>query len=241
VPQFVTVEDSMSMVHASRGPLKPASPQLQSETAIVCGLASAALSGKTDPALWQDYSNNYDHIRESISRVVPDCANYNERVRQPGGFRMPNEAGRRVWGTPSGKAEFHTGPVTAFTVAPGRFVLQTFRSHDQFNTTIYGLNDRYRGIGNGRRVIFMNPDDLKKQGLKPMQLVDITSYWSDGTRHADGFQAVPYEMPSGNCAAYYPEANVLVPLGSSAEGSGTPTSKSVEVSIVAATPRKSPA
>ena len=240
VPQFVTVEDSMSMVHASRGPLKPASPHLQSETAIVCGLASAALSGKTDGALWQDYSNNYDHIRESISRVVPDCTDYNERVRQPGGFRMPNKAGRRVWDTPSGKAEFHTGPVTAFTVAPGRFVLQTFRSHDQFNTTIYGLNDRYRGIGHGRRVIFMNPDDLKEQGLKPMQLVDITSYWSDGTRHADGFQAVPYEMPSGNCAAYYPEANVLVPLGSSAEGSGTPTSKSVEVSIVASTPRTSP-
>ena len=232
VAQFVTVEDSMSMVHASRGALKPASPHLQSETAIVCGLAEAALSGKSATP-WQAYANDYDKIRESIERVIPDCEDYNDRVRRPGGFRMSNNAARRVWETPTLKANFHTAPVTAFTVAPGRFVLQTFRSHDQFNTTIYGLNDRYRGIGHGRRIIFMNPGDLKKLGLRPLQLVDITSHWSDGTRHADGFQAVPYEMPSGNCAAYYPEANVLVPLGSAAEHSGTPTSKSVEISIVA--------
>ena len=232
VPQFVTVEDSMSMVHASRGALKPASPRLQSETAIVCGLAQATLLAKSSTP-WQDYANNYDRIRESIGRVIPDCDDYNVRVRRPGGFRMSNSAGRRVWDTPTCKANFHTAPVTAFTVPSDRFVLQTFRSHDQFNTTIYGLNDRYRGIGHGRRVLFMNPGDLKGLGLRPMQSVDITSYWSDGTRHADGFQAVPYEMPSGNCAAYYPEANVLVPLGSAADFSGTPTSKSVEISIVA--------
>ena len=232
VPQFVTVEDSMSMVHSSRGTLKPASPHLKSETVIVCGLAAATLSGKPC-APWRDYANDYDHIRETIARVIPDCDDYNLRVRRPGGFRMSNSAGRRVWDTPTHKASFHTGPVTAFTAAPGRFVLQTFRSHDQFNTTIYGLNDRYRGIGHGRRILFMNPDDLKNLGLRPLQLVDITSHWSDGTRHADAFQAVPYEMPSGNCAAYYPEANVLVPIGSSAEFSGTPTSKSIEISIVA--------
>ena len=232
VPQFVTVEDSMSMVHASRGALKPASPHLQSETAIVCGLAGAALSDQCATP-WPDYANDYDHIREAIERVIPGCGDYNVRVRRPGGFRMANSAARRVWETPTLKASFHTAPVTAFTVASGRFVLQTFRSHDQFNTTIYGLNDRYRGIGHGRRIIFMNPGDLKKLGLRPLQLVDITSHWSDGTRHADGFQAVPYEMPPGNCAAYYPEANVLVPLGSAAEHSGTPTSKSVEISIVA--------
>lgn len=232
VPQFVTVEDSMSMVHASRGALQPASPHLLSETAIVCGLAGAALSGRTATP-WSGFADEYDLIRESIARVVPDCEDYNNRVRRPGGFRMSNKAGRRVWDTPTGKANFHPAPVTAFTGAPGRFVLQTFRSHDQFNTTIYGLNDRYRGIGHGRRIIFMNPGDLKNLGLRPLQLVDITSHWSDGTRHADGFQAVPYEMPPGNCAAYYPEANVLVPLGSAAEHSGTPTSKSVEISIVA--------
>lgn len=230
VPQFVTVEDSMSMVHASRGKLTPASPHLISETAIVCGLAEAALKGKSQ-APWQDFSNNYDHIRDAVERVVPDFENFNDRVRHPGGFRLPNGAGRRVWDTPSKKAGFHTVPVTAFQAAPGRFVLQTFRSHDQFNTTIYGLNDRYRGIGHGRRIIFMNPGDMKRLGLKPLQLVDITSHWSDGTRHADGFQAIPYEMPEGNCAAYYPEANVLVPIGSAAEFSGTPTSKSVEISI----------
>ncbi|MDB6070777.1 MAG: hypothetical protein JWL81_1948 [Verrucomicrobiales bacterium] len=230
VPQFVTVEDSMSMVHASRGKLTPASPHLMSETAIVCGLAEAALKGKSQ-APWQDFSNNYDHIRDAVERVVPDFENFNDRVRHPGGFRLPNGAGRRVWDTPSKKAGFHTVPVSAFQAAPGRFVLQTFRSHDQFNTTIYGLNDRYRGIGHGRRIIFMNPGDMKRLGLKPLQLVDITSHWSDGTRHADGFQAIPYEMPEGNCAAYYPEANVLVPIGSAAEFSGTPTSKSVEISI----------
>jgi len=232
MPQFVTVEDSMSVVHASRGGLKPASPHLLSETAIVCGLAGAALSGKTKVP-WADFAGDYDQIRDAISRIVPDFEDFNERVRAPGGFRLPNQAGRRVWETPSGKAGFHTVPVTAFKAAPGRFVLQTFRSHDQFNTTIYGLNDRYRGIGHGRRIIFMNPADLKQLGLRPLQLVDITSYWADGTRHADGFQAVPYEMPSGNCAAYYPEANVLVPLGSAAEFSGTPTSKSIEISITA--------
>ena len=123
--------------------------------------------------------------------------------------------------------------MSAFRAAAGHLVLQTFRSHDQFNTTIYGNNDRYRGIGQGRRIVFMNPQDMRDRGLRPLQLVDITSYWSDGTREAAGFQAVPYEMPPGNCAAYYPEANVLVPLGSAAEHSGTPTSKSVEVSVVA--------
>ncbi len=235
MPQFVTVEDSMSMVHASRGQLTPASPHLQSETAIVCGLASAALAGRSEVP-WEDFSNDYDRIRDTIERVIPGFERFNERVRHPGGFRLPNEAGRRVWDTPSGKAGFHTVPVTAFRASPGRFVLQTFRSHDQFNTTIYGLNDRYRGIGHGRRIIFMNPEDVKQLGLRPLQLVDITSYWPDGTRHADGFQAVPYEMPRGNCAAYYPEANVLVPLGSAAEFSGTPTSKSIEVSIAASTP-----
>lgn len=233
VPQFVTVEDSMSMVHASRGNLRPASPHLRSETAIVCGLAAAVL-GERSRVRWKAFADDYSAVRDAIERVLPDFKDFNERVGQAGGFRLPNGAGRRVWDTASGKAEFHTAAVSAFQAAAGHLVLQTFRSHDQFNTTIYGNNDRYRGIGHGRRIVFMNPLDLKERGLRPLQLVDITSYWADGTRQAAGFQAVPYEMPRGNCAAYYPEANVLVPLGSAAERSGTPTSKSIEVSIAAA-------
>ncbi len=232
VPQFVTVEDSMSVVHASRGQLRPAAPALRSETAIVCGLAAAVLAGRSRVP-WAVFADDYNAVRDAIERVLPDFKNFNERVGQPGGFRLPNAAGRRVWDTPTGKAGFHTVPVSAFRAAAGHLVLQTFRSHDQFNTTIYGNNDRYRGIGQGRRIVFMNPQDMRDRGLRPLQLVDITSYWSDGTREAAGFQAVPYEMPPGNCAAYYPEANVLVPLGSAAEHSGTPTSKSVEVSVVA--------
>lgn len=232
VPQTVTVENSMSIVHGSRGRLSPASPYLRSETAIVAGLAAAALSEKSTVP-WEDFSNNYDRIRDAVARVVPDFGGFNERIREPGGFHLYNPARRRVWRTPSGRAEFSTEPVSAFTPAEGRFVLQTLRSHDQFNTTIYGNNDRYRGIGHGRRVVFMNPGDLKNLGLRPMQPVDLTSHWSDGTRFAPHFLAVPYEMPPGNCAAYFPEANVLVPLTSTAETSGTPTSKSIEISIAA--------
>ncbi|MES2709647.1 MAG: FdhF/YdeP family oxidoreductase [Verrucomicrobiota bacterium] len=234
VPQSVTVENSMSIVHASRGRLKPASPHLLSETAIVAGLAAAALEGKTTVP-WEAFSNDYNLIRDAVTRVIPHFENFNERILQPGGFHLYNSARRRVWDTPSRRAVFSSEKVSAFTPAAGRLVLQTLRSHDQFNTTIYGLNDRYRGIGHGRRVVFVNPQDLKKLGIKPMQPVDITSHWSDGTRVAPRFLAVPYEMPSGNCAAYFPEANVLVPVGSSAEISGTPTSKSIEVSITPST------
>jgi anaerobic selenocysteine-containing dehydrogenase len=213
--------------------MKPASPHLLSETAIVAGLAEAALKGRTTVP-WADFSKDYDLIRESVSRVIPHFEDFNTRVRQPGGFHLYSSARRRIWDTASGRAEFSAAPVSAFTPQPGRFVLQTLRSHDQFNTTIYGLNDRYRGIGHGRRVIFVNPRDLKKLGIRPMQPVDITSHWSDGTRVAPGFLAVPYEMPSGNCAAYFPEANVLIPLGSHADISGTPTSKSIEVTLAPA-------
>ncbi|RYD35237.1 MAG: FdhF/YdeP family oxidoreductase [Verrucomicrobiaceae bacterium] len=230
VPQSVTVENSMSIVHASRGRLTPASPWLLSETAIVAGLAAAALEEKTTVP-WGEFANDYDLIRDAVSRVVPHFENFNERVRHPGGFHLYSPARRRIWDTPTGRAGFSSAKLSAFTTAPGRFVLQTLRSHDQFNTTVYGLNDRYRGIGHGRRVVFVNPQDLKNLGIKPMQPVDLTSHWSDGTRVAPRFLAVPYEMPSGNCAAYFPEANVLVPLGSTAEISGTPTSKSIEVSI----------
>lgn len=230
VQQFVTVEDSMGVVHMSRGALEPASPHLRSEPAIIAGTAAATLKGRTRVD-WEGLAANYDRIRDHISRVVPGFENFNERVRKPGGFYLPNSARRRVWDTPSGLAEFRTNPPSAFTAAPGRLVLQTLRSHDQFNTTVYGLNDRYRGIGNERRVVFVNPDDLREMGIQPLQAVDVTSHWKGQTRTARRFLAIPYEMPRGNCAAYFPEANVLVPVDSYAEVSQTPTSKSVEVSL----------
>lgn len=233
VPQFVTVENSMGIVHMSRGMLPPASPHLRSEPAIVAGTAAAVL-GDRSRVDWLRLAQDYDRIRDRIEAVVPGFENFNERARRPGGFYLPNGARRRVWETPTGKAMFSSDPLTVFTAAPGRLVLQTLRSHDQFNTTIYGLNDRYRGIGNARRIVFVNPDDLRERGIAPMRPVDITSHWVDGERHARGFLAVPYEMPRGCCAAYFPEANVLVPAGSFAEISQTPTSKSVEVTIAPA-------
>lgn len=232
VPQFVTVENSMSIVHMSQGKLKPASEHLRSECAIVAGTAQAVARG-AGPVAWMELAGNYDLIRELIEQVIPNFDNFNTRVRTPGGFYLPSMARRRLWDTPEKKAVFFQNPLTSFQVGEGRLALQTFRSHDQFNTTIYGLNDRYRGIGNERRVIFVNPEDLKARGIGPMKPVDITSYWSDGERTVKGFLAIPYEMPRGNCAAYFPEANPLIPIGSFAEISQTPTSKSVEVSIQA--------
>ncbi len=231
VPQFVTVENSMSVVHSSQGRLRPASPLLRSETAIVAGLAAAVL-GERSGVRWEELAGEYDRIREHIERVVPGFTNFNERVRQPGGFYLPNEARRRVWRTTNGRAQFVANPLSAFRPAAGQLVLQTFRSHDQFNTTVYGLNDRYRGIGNERRIVFMNPDDMKERGIGKLQPVDLTSHWHDGERVLRRFLAVPYEVPSGHCAAYYPEANALVPVTSVAEISNTPTSKGVAVTIV---------
>jgi molybdopterin-dependent oxidoreductase alpha subunit len=230
--QFLTVENSMSVVHASHGKLDPASPHLLSEPQIIARTAAATLKGRTSVP-WLDLGRDYDLIRDRIERVVPGFEDFNQRVRQPGGFYLPNNARDLKWDTATGKANFATHELSCVQSAEGQLVLQTFRSHDQFNTTVYGLNDRYRGIGNERRVVFMNPQDMKKRGLSPLQAVDMTSEHAGQTRLARRFLAVPYDMPAGSAAAYFPEANVLVPIDSFADVSLTPTSKSVLIRVAA--------
>lgn len=229
-PQIVTVEDSMGVVHSSKGPLEPASPHLLSETAIICRLAKMTLGAKSTVP-WSDFEMNYDHIRSAIERVIPGFENFNERVRQPGGFYLPNGVKERVFKTETGKANFSINPLSALPVGKGELILQTFRSHDQFNTTIYGMDDRYRGIKNERRVIFLNPQDMQERGIEAEEAIDITSHFEGETRTAELFLAIPYETPRGSAAAYYPEANVLVPINSTAKISQTPTSKSVIVTL----------
>ena len=230
--RFVSCENSMGVVQMSRGVLDPASPHLRSEVEIVAGIA-AEYHGDTSSVPWSWLAEDYDRIRSLIERVIPGFTNYNERVVQHGGFYLPNAAKERQWNTPEEKAVFSTAPMDAFEATGGRLILQTIRSHDQFNTTVYGPDDRYRGISNARRIILVNPQDLLDRGIKPGTPVDVTSFWRGETRKAERFIALPYEMPRGSAAAYFPEANVLVPIGSQAEGSGTPTSKSVEIEITA--------
>ncbi|MFF5228041.1 FdhF/YdeP family oxidoreductase [Dactylosporangium sp. NPDC000521] len=231
--QRVTVEDSMSEVHASRGRSAPAGPLLRSEVDIVCGLAAATL-GDRHGIPWSSFTADYDRIRDRISRVVPGCADYNARIAG-GGFRMPHgPRDSRTFPTPEGRAVFTVSPLVVLEVPPGRLVLQTIRSHDQFNTTIYGLDDRYRGIRSGRRVVFINALDLAELGFADGDLVDLVSEFSDGVaRRAPRFRLVSYDTPKGCVAAYYPETNPLVPLDSQAAVSGTPTSKWVVVRLVA--------
>lgn len=236
VAQMVTVEDSMSMVHGSGGINAPASPHLRSEVAIIAGIAEATLGNGI--VNWPELADDYDLIRDMIERVIPGLDDYNERVRQPRGFHMRNSASERDWRTGSEKANFFTGALPEATEhqqarsKPGVFVLQTFRSHDQYNTTIYGMDDRYRGVYGERRVVFMNPQDMTEIGAHARQRVDVIGEFGDGVeRIAEDFKLVPYNIPRGCLAGYYPELNVLVPLHSYGEGSFTPTSKSVLVSF----------
>ena len=235
-PQVVTVEDSMCSVHASRGPLQPASPHLRSEVSIVTGIAEATI-GDRYGIDWAAMRDDYRVIRGHISRVVHGCQTYEDDVRRPGGFVMPHPPrDERRFDTRSGKAEFVVSPVEALQIPPGHLVLQTLRSHDQYNTTIYGLSDRYRGIEGGRRVIMVNPADIEHLGHEDGDLVDLITHWP-GDRHvrrANSFRIVGYPTPRGSAAAYYPETNPLVPLDSTALGSNTPTSKSVIIRLVAA-------
>ncbi|MGV3662399.1 MAG: FdhF/YdeP family oxidoreductase [Prosthecobacter sp.] len=227
---FCTVENSMSVVHASHGKLAAASPHLLSEPEIVARTAAATL-GSRSKTPWLKLGTDYDKVRERIERVVPGFENFNERVRKPGGFYLPNTARELKWVTASGKANFNTHPLTCVQPRADQLVLQTFRSHDQFNTTVYGLNDRYRGIGNERRIVFMNPGDMKAREISPLAPVDMTSEFNGETRVANRFLAIPYDMPAGCAAAYFPEANVLVPIDSYADVSLTPTSKSVLITV----------
>ncbi|MFD4017297.1 FdhF/YdeP family oxidoreductase [Streptomyces sindenensis] len=229
--QFVTVEDSMGLVHASRGNLTPASPHLLSEPAIVARLARAVLgAGSRTP--WEAFERDYATIRDRISRVVPGFQDFNTRIAaHPGGFALPHAPrDERRFPTATGRANFTAAPVEYPELPDGRLLLQTLRSHDQYNTTIYGLNDRYRGIKGGRRIVMVNPEDAAALGLTDGTYTDLVSEWKDGVeRRAEGFRVVHYPTARGCAAAYYPETNVLVPLDSTADTSNTPASKSVVI------------
>lgn len=229
VEQFVTVEDSMSMVHASFGRLDPGSPHLRSETAIVTGIGEALFG---EDIGWSTMGRDYSVIRRHIEHVVPGFENFEERIAEPGGFVLPRGPhDSRTFNTATGKARFTVNPPNSIEAPQGYLLLQTIRSHDQFNTTIYGLDDRYRGIHGGRHVVFVNREDLAERGMKDGDYVDLVSMWSDGERRASNFRVVEYPTPKGSTAAYYPETNVLVPLDSTAIGSNTPTSKSVVIRL----------
>ena len=231
-PQSITVEDSMSMVHASRGKLPPASPHLLSEPVIVSGIAQATLPDSRVP--WSDLVADYDRIRDRIEAVFPEFEDYNARIRHPGGFRLPLHATERVWKTASGRAEFllPSAPPAAACCAANALLLTTIRSHDQYNTTIYSSDDRYRGVFGRRDVVFMNQGDLADHGLAHGDLVDIeTALPSCEHLRLSGFTAVAYDIARGSVAAYYPEANCLVPLNYQDKQSGTPAYKSVPVKI----------
>ncbi|KUL23801.1 FdhF/YdeP family oxidoreductase [Actinoplanes awajinensis] len=230
VVQRVTVEDSMSAVHASRGRSEPAGPLLRSEVDIICRIAEAVV-GDRQGIPWAEFAGDYSRIRERIGRVVPGCGDYADKVDN-GGFTMPHPPrDSRTFPTAEGRAVFTVSPLQVMTVPPGRLVLQTLRSHDQFNTTIYGLDDRYRGVYSGRRVVFINAADLTELGFADGELVNLVSEFDDGERRADRFRLIAYDTPKGCVAAYYPETNPLVPLDSQAEESGTPTSKWVIVRL----------
>lgn len=230
--QQVSVEDSMSMVHLSTGRLKPVSKHLRSEVAIVCDLA-LTLFGADHPVPWARFRRDYDTIRDAIARVVPGCADYNKRVRARNGFVLPHPPrDSREFRTSTGKANFAVNELTWTPVPEGKLVLQTLRSHDQYNTTIYGLDDRYRGVHGGRKVVLVHPDDITALGFAENELVDVVSEWTDGIeRRVKGFRLIGYPTPRGNAAAYYPETNPLVPLDHVAARSNTPVSKAVTIRL----------
>ncbi len=229
-PQFVTVENSMSVVHRTQGVLSPASDKLRSEVAIVCEMAEQVL-GSRSVVPWLRLRDNYDLIRDEIEATVLGFSHFNERVRSGDGFVLPNGARNRSFATPEGRAQFTVAPLPKHELSDGQLLMMTIRTHDQFNTTIYGLNDRYRGVFGGRRVILMNQEDMAERGLSAQMLVDLTSHFANETRVARRFVVVPYAIPRGCTATYFPETNVLVPLQSRADKSRTPTSKSVVITV----------
>ncbi|MDR0279644.1 MAG: FdhF/YdeP family oxidoreductase [Paucimonas sp.] len=237
-PQAVTVEDSFSMVHASNGQLKPLSRHMRSEPAVVAGIAAATLGNH--PVDWNWLIADYDRIRDLIMHTIPGFEQFNERLQHPGGFYLGNNAGKRIWKTASGKANFkanrlpddllHEG-VRATGKLPD-LIMQSMRSHDQYNTTIYGLDDRYRGVRGQRNVLFANEADIIRLGFNPGDKADIVSLWGDGLeRRVTGFTLLAFDIPAGQAAAYYPEVNPLVPLESVGDGSHTPTSKFVAIQL----------
>ncbi|ODA66481.1 Formate dehydrogenase H [Methyloligella halotolerans] len=238
--QTITVEDSFSMVHGSTGMLKPASEHLRSEPWIIAGLAKETVADRA-PIDWDGLVADYDRIRDKMEEVFPDLfENFNERLMVPGGFRLPNGASERVWNTPTGKANFLFTPniKDSDDAVPdsGHLQLMTLRSHDQFNTTVYSLNDRYRGIKDDRMVVFMNERDMEERGLSEGDMIAFEAAADDGIeRRVSGFKVVRYDLPQGCCGAYYPETNPLLALSHRDERSNTPASKSVPVKVVALT------
>ena len=229
-PQFVTTENSMGVVQMSRGALEPASEELLSEPQIVARLARATLEHRTTVD-WELLAGDYGKVRDVIEHVVPGFDDYTTRVREAGGFYLPNAARNRVFNTQTGKAHFTVHALPQHHLEPGQFLMMTIRSHDQFNTSVYTLNDRYRGISDNRQVVFLNEDDINAAGLQAGQVVDLVSHFEGEERIAPRFTIVPYDIPRGCAATYFPEANVLVPVRSVAEKSNTPVSKSVVISI----------
>jgi molybdopterin-dependent oxidoreductase alpha subunit len=240
--QFVTCENSMGVVSSSKGVLEPCSTDLKSEVAIVCELANAVFQTKqldTSLKLASSYApinylklkENYDEIRNLIEKTIRGFDNFNAKVRRPEGFYLPNGAREQQFNTISGKAHFTINPISKLVVNKGEYIMMTIRSHDQFNTTIYGLNDRYRGIFNERRIILMNQNDINTEGVKMNDVVDLYSHYNGVERKAERFIVVPYDIPQGNVATYFPEANTLVPVDLYADKSFTPVSKSVIITI----------
>jgi molybdopterin-dependent oxidoreductase alpha subunit len=229
-PQFVSVEDTTGVVHQSHGSLAPASEHLRSEPAIIAGIAMATLAENTTVD-WQGLMDNYDRIREHIEHVVPGFTQYNARVRQPGGFYLPNAPRQGKFRTPSARAKFTVHPIPRHELDRDQLLLTSLRSHDQFNTTIYSENDRYRGVSGGRRVVFLNPDDMQRLGIRKDQWVDLISHFESETRRVERFKAIPYEIPTGCAATYFPEANALVPIRNVAEKSNQPVSKSLVITL----------
>lgn len=227
--QFVSVENSMGVVSMSKGTFKPKSSKLMSEPAIVAGMGKA-MFGNT-PVNWEEMASNYDVVRDKIEAVIPGFDNYNKRVRIPEGFYLPNGARDRKFTTDNGKAKFTINEVPNNAVKEGKLIMMTIRTHDQYNTTIYGMDDRYRGIYNERRVVLMNEEDMTSKGLSKLDVVHLKSHFDGEVRTAKNFKVVPYPIAKGCVGTYFPETNVLVPINSVAEKSNTPASKFVEISI----------
>jgi anaerobic selenocysteine-containing dehydrogenase len=221
----------MGKVHTSQGHLNPASDELMSEPEIVGHIAHHTLNGRAN-INWLELGSNYELVREKISRVIKGFNQYNQRLTN-GGFYLPNNAREGDFSKlPGGRAKFSVCPLPAHQLQPDEFMLMTMRSHDQFNTTIYGMHDRYRGVYNERRVIFMNPLDMKKYGLNKLDLIHLESHYDGKTRRAEKFYVIPYNIPEQNLAGYFPELNVLVPITEFADQSQTPVSKSIIVKII---------
>jgi molybdopterin-dependent oxidoreductase alpha subunit len=228
--QFLTVEDSMGIINPSRGFLPPASPELMSDVAIIAKLAQVTLGARTSTN-WQSFADDYRLIRDAISRVIPGFENFNQRLASEGFFYLPNAAKKRVFKTSSGKAKLTVCPIPKHELGPDEFLLTTMRSHDQFNSTIYGLNDRYRGVFDGRRVLFLNPLDMEARNLQAGQIVDIYSHFEGQVRKAPRFAIVPYAIARRSAATYYPETNVLVPINSVAAKSNQPAFKCMRITL----------